>query len=236
MSIIYFIDYSYKIKLLRTTSIRSIRCLYKSILVLSRAFLIRAMQSFGGDTMVQVDVPMAFAIGTMFADAGRRQLQAGSSKYYYQILSLNIIYQIFFFSWIPVYFILNYFGWETTHMWWHEDAVTAYPFFVPVFLVIFFAAVNAGFLLGYRLVTAGRLLANRVVYIAIFIYSGVWIFSQTDSTFRLGTFAQWQAGQAPWFYEDRTFLAMLIISLLLWGIALAVVLIRLSREGKSLAD
>jgi hypothetical protein len=185
--------------------------------------------------MVQIDVPIAFAIGTMFADAGRRQLQTGRPRHYYKIMLLNNIYQIFFFSWVPVYFILNYFGWETTHMWWHEDAVTAYPFYVPVFLVIFFAAVNAGFLLGYRLVTTGKLLANRVVYIAMFIYSGVWIFSQTGSTFRLGTFAQWQAGQALWFYEDPTFLAMLIVSLLVWGIALAVFLIKLAREGQQLA-
>jgi hypothetical protein len=184
--------------------------------------------------MVQVDIPAAFAIGTMFADAARKQLQNGGPQYYYKILLKNNIFQIFFFSWIPVYFILNYFGWETTHMWWHEDSVTAYPFFVPIFLVIFFAAGNAGFLLGHHLVTSGKIVANRVVYVALFIYSAAWIFAQTDSTFRLGTFAQWQAGNAPWFYEDPTFLAMLIISLLIWGIALAIFLLRLIKEGKGL--
>jgi hypothetical protein len=184
--------------------------------------------------MVQVDVPVAFAIGTMFADAAHRQLKSGKPEYYYKIFIKNNIYQIFFFSWIPVYFILNYFGWETTHMWWHEDSVTAYPFFVPIFLVIFFAAVNAGFLLGHRLVIAGKLMVNRIVYIAIFIYSAVWIFGQTDSTFQLGTYAQWKAGQAPWFYEDPTFVAMLIISLLFWGIALAAFLLCLVKEGKRL--
>ncbi len=184
--------------------------------------------------MVQVDVPVAFAIGTMFADAAHKQLNSGRPEYYYKSLLKNNIYQIFFFSWIPVYFILNNFGWETTHMWWHADAVTAYPFFVPIFLVIFFAAVNAGFLLGHRLVTTGKLMANRAVYIALFLYSGVWIFSQTDSTFRLGTYAQWQAGRAPWFYEDSTFLAMLILTLLIWGIALALFLLCLIKEGKRL--
>ena len=184
--------------------------------------------------MVQVDVPVAFAIGTMFADAAHRQLKNGRKEYYYKILIRNNIYQIFFFSWIPVYFILNYFGWETTHMWWHAGSVTAYPFFVPVFLVIFFAAVNAGFLLGHRLVTTGKPIANRVVYIAIFIYSAAWIFGQMNSTFRLGTYAQWKAGHAPWFYEDPTFLAMLIVTLLIWGIALAVFLLSLIREGKRL--
>jgi hypothetical protein len=184
--------------------------------------------------MVQVDVPVAFAIGTMFADAARRQLQKGAPEYNYKFLLLNNIYQIFFFSWIPVYFILNYFGWETTHMWWHADAVTAYPFFVPIFLVIFFAAVNAGFLLGRRLLTTGRPLANRVVYIGILLFSAVWIFGQQNSTFRLGTYAQWQAGKAPWFYEDSTFLTMLIVTLLIWGIGLAGFLRKIIQEGKQL--
>jgi hypothetical protein len=184
--------------------------------------------------MVQVDVPVAFAIGTMFADAARRQLQTGKPEYCYKVNLKNNIFQIFFFSWIPVYFLLNYFGWETTHMWWQADSVTAYPFFVPVFLVIFFAAANAGFLLGHRLITTGKPMANRVVYIAIFIFSGAWIFGQTDSTFRLGTRSQWLAGQAPWFYEDSTFLAMLIISLLIWGIALARFLLNLIKAGKQL--
>jgi hypothetical protein len=183
--------------------------------------------------MVQVDVPVAFAIGTMFADAARKQLQTGRPEYYYKILLKNNIFQIFFFSWIPVYFILNYFGWETTHMWWHADGVTAYPFFVPVFLVIFFAAANAGFLLGHRLITTGKPLANRVVYIAIFLYTAAWIFGQKD-TLRLGTYAQWQAGKAPWFYEDSTFFTMLIVSLLIWGIGLAFFLRGLIKEGKQL--
>ena len=85
--------------------------------------------------MVQIDVPVAFGIGSLFADAAYRQLQTGQALPFYRTLVINNIYQIFFFSWIPVYFMLNYFGWETTHMWWHADSVTAYPFFTPIFIV-----------------------------------------------------------------------------------------------------
>ena len=204
-------------------------------LINSTPFLFHRVDTWlGGHTMVQVDVPVAFAVGTMFADAARRQLQKGVPEYNYKILLQNNIFQIFFFSWIPVYFILNYFGWETTHMWWQADSVTAYPYFVPVFLIIFFGAVNAGFLLGQRLITTGRPLANRVVYIGIFLFSAAWIFGQQNSTFRLGTYAQWQAGNAPWFYEDSTFLTMLIVSLLIWGIGLVWFLRNIIQEGKQL--
>lgn len=184
--------------------------------------------------MVQIDVPIAFAIGTIFADAAHKQLQTGRPEYYYHTFSKNIIFQIFFFSWIPAYFLLNYFGWETTHMWWYEDSVTAYPYYVPIFIIIFFFAGILGFKLGYWLVKRGRLLINRIVYVLIFLYSAVWIFGQTNSTFRLGTYAEWNADTAPWFYEDITFLSMLILTLVVWGVALVVFILRLRGEGKHL--
>lgn len=184
--------------------------------------------------MVQIDVPVAFAIGSIFADAAHKQLQTRRPEYYYHTFAQHNIYQIFFFSWIPVYFILNYFGWETTHMWWHADAVTAYPFFVPIFMVIFFLAANGGFLLGNWLVEKGRLVANRLVYIIIFGYSAVWIVVQPGRTFRLGSYAAWKAGIAPWFYQDLVFVLMLIFTLVVWGAGLIVFVLRLREEGKHL--
>ncbi len=184
--------------------------------------------------MVQIDVPVAFAIGSIFADAANKHLKTGRPEYYYQTFFKNNIYQIFFFSWIPVYFLLNYFGWETTHMWWQADSVTAYPYYVPIFIVVFFLAANVGFLLGYWLVKNGHLLLNRIVYIAIFIYSGIWIFGQIDSTFRLGSYAEWKSGVAPWFYQDRTFLFMLIFTLIVWSVPLLICFLKLRTEGKHL--
>lgn len=186
--------------------------------------------------MVQVDVPVAFGVGSFFADAAYRQLQTRQPGQFYRTLALNNLYLIFFFSWIPVYFLLNYFGWETTHMWWHADSVTAYPFFVPIFMVLFFLAANCGYLVGNRLVREGHVLANRLVYIATLVYSAIWILAQTDSTFRLGTYTEWAAGTAPSIFEDRKFFAMLVFSLLLWGVALAVFFIKLRKEGRQLAS
>ncbi len=185
--------------------------------------------------MVQIDVPVAFGIGSLFADAAYRQLQTGQSLPFYRTLAINNIYQIFFFGWIPVYFMLNYFGWETTHMWWHADSVTAYPFYTPVFIVVFFAAANGGFLLGNRLVKQGRLGTNRAMYVGILIYSAVWILAQTNSTLRLGTYAEWKRGAAPWFYQDPMFLAMLIFTLLVWGGALVIFFVGLRRGGNQMS-
>jgi hypothetical protein len=184
--------------------------------------------------MVQIDVPISFAIGSLFADAASRQLQTGRPEYYHRTFLKNNIYQIFFFSWIPVYFIMNYFGWETTHMWWHADSVAAYPYYVPIFLVVFFGAANLGFLLGHKLVAAGRIWANRAVWLGVVAFSGLWIFTQPGRTFRLGTYSDWVAGTAPWFYQDGQFLFMLIFTLVVWGVALAAYVVSLQREGRHL--
>lgn len=184
--------------------------------------------------MVQIDVPVAFGIGSLFADAARRQLATGRPEYYYRTFCKNNIYQMFFFSWIPVYFIMNYFGWETTHMWWHADSVAAYPYFVPIFLVVFFLAANGGFILGNYLVKSGRVVANRIVWLAILVFSAIWILAQTNSTMKLGTYREWEAGMAPWFWEDRTFVFMLIFTLVVWGVALFVFFRKLSNEGRHL--
>jgi hypothetical protein len=184
--------------------------------------------------MVQIDVPIAMGIGTLFADAAHRQLQTGRAEHYFRAFAANNVFQIFFFSWIPVYFLMNYFGWETTHMWWHADSIAAYPYYMPIFLVVFFAAANVGFILGYRLVRSGRLWANRAIYLGILAYSGIWILAQVNRTFKLGTYSEWTAGQAPWFYQDRTFLWMLVFTIVVWAGALAVFALRLRAEGRHL--
>jgi hypothetical protein len=129
---------------------------------------------------------------------------------------------------------MNYFGWETTHMWWTADSIAAYPYYVPIFMLVFFAAANTGFLLGKRLVTRGHLVWNRVVYLGIVVYAGIWIFAQTPRTFRLGNHTQFKQGTSPLFYQDCTFVAMLVFSLVVWVVGLAVFSLGLWREGKHL--
>lgn len=184
--------------------------------------------------MVQVDIPIAFGLGPLFADIARRQLGAGRPAYYYRTLLTYNLFQIFCFSWIPVWFLTNYFGWETTYMWWHADSVAAYPSYIPIFMIIFFAVANLGFLLGYHLVTAGRFLANRLIYLGVLAYTAAWIFGQTDRTFRLGTYEEWQAGNASWFYEDKRFVVMLGVTILIWGVGLMVAAAALRRDGRHL--
>jgi hypothetical protein len=184
--------------------------------------------------MVQIDVPIAFAVGSFFADAASKQLRWGGPKCYYRALLKNNIFQIFFFSWIPLYFLLNYFGWETTHMWWDADSVTAYPYFVPILVVVFFGVANLGFLLGKGLVSKDQPWTNRFVYLGISVYALIWVFGQTSRTFHLGNHTQWEQGIRPYFYQDHTFLWMFIFSMVVWLVGLAGFALSLWRGGRGL--
>jgi len=185
--------------------------------------------------MVQIDVPAAFAVGGFFADGAYKQLQSGSKADFLEVLVKHNFFQIFCFVWIPVYFMLEYFGWETTHLWWHRDSAADYAFFVPGFILIFFIAANAGFLLGTKLVRQGKLALNRGIYLGIIGLSAVWILAQTNSTFKLGTYAEWKAGVAPWFWKDSTFVAMLAFVMIVWCGGLAYFFITLRKQGKALS-
>ncbi|HHT9152627.1 MAG TPA: hypothetical protein ACFYEM_03740 [Candidatus Hypogeohydataceae bacterium YC40] len=187
--------------------------------------------------MVQVDVPVAFALGQIFADAAKKQLLTGKPEYYLSALLKNNIYQIFFFSWIPVYFLANYFGWESTHMWWHKDNVLAYPFFLPLFILVFFFAANSGFCLSALLIRKGRLLLVRASYVGIFVYSLVWIFGLWHRTSYLGTHNEWAHGTAKRVWDTsggETFIYMLFFTLIVWFVALILFIKNLISEGKHL--
>lgn len=186
--------------------------------------------------MVQIDVPAAFAVGSFLADAARRQIEAGQKDLYYRALVKNNIFQIFFFSWIPVYFIANYLGWETTYFWWHADSVSAYPLFLPIFLVVFFAAGNCGFLIGSRLIAAQRAMANRIMYLAITVFSLIWVFGQTGRTFKVGTYSQFQAGKAQMFWENSAFFTAFIVVMVVWIVGVIGFFLNLRREGLRLGE
>ena len=184
--------------------------------------------------MVQVDIPIAFGVSCFFTDMARRQLQQGGPIYYYHTLSQTVIFQAFFFSWIPLYFLMNFFGWETTHMWWHADDITAYPFFIPMFVILFWLSAFLGFYVGSRLVVEGQLWANRIIYLGILLFTLIWIFAQPGNTMRLGTYTEWKAGLAPWFYESGTFLFMFILVMIIWIAGIVWFAIRLWRIGNHL--
>src|SRR5258705_820297 len=106
--------------------------------------------------MVQIDLPMAACTALMFVDAARQQLSPDldpNGRYFYSTLAKVNIWTAIFFLWIPVYFVVDYFGWETTYRY---NFVKMSPFmqaaFVPLVIVGVMGLANLAFWLGDRCV------------------------------------------------------------------------------------
>jgi hypothetical protein len=180
--------------------------------------------------MIQVDIPFAAAMGSLAAGAARAQLNAGGREEYLRTWLATNLFLAFGFSWIPVFFLINYFGWETTHLWWTAPDVTAYPWFIPITLILTFACGNAGFLLGARLETAGRVVANRVFYLAIFSCGIAWMIGFSPRTLKLGSYHTWTT--SPWVYDDPAFVRAWVIAMSTWFGLYVSLVIHLLRRGR----
>jgi len=181
--------------------------------------------------MIQVDLPMAFGTGTLLANAARRQLSTGQSAHYFQALSKVVIFHSLTFLWPPLYLLVFYFGFETSHMWWHGDSVLEYPWLLPAFFLALFMASIGGFAVGARLVRQGREKMTWAIWGAAVLFTTGWIVLQPSRAMTLGTYADWQAGTAPWASTDASFMTFVIFVMGLFTAGLIYVYRLLWRDG-----
>ena len=181
--------------------------------------------------MVQIDIPIAFAVGQMLADAASRQLQTGKAEPYYRTLALTNIYTGLVFAPIPIYFLVDYFGWETTYMY---DPERLTRFFVPIVLFALMLAANLGFWLSSALIKKGWGIIGRGLYILIWLYSLGWIFGNWPRATRLGTYAEYHTARETmiriWEVTRDPFFFILIATLIIFAGPLLLLIRHLRRE------
>ncbi len=183
--------------------------------------------------MVQIDIPIAFAAGQMLADAANRQLRTGKPEHYYRAQGATNLFTGLFFAPIPIYFLVDYFEWETTYM---VDPERVTRFFIPLVLFVLMLAANLGFWLSKALIQKGRAGVGRIIYILIWIYSLAWIFGNWPRSTRIGTYAEYHAARETmirlWEASKDPFLYILIATLVIFLVPLVLFLVRLRREGR----
>ena len=185
--------------------------------------------------MVQIDIPVAFGTGSLFAAAVERGLRSEQHAYFYQrALSASLVFQLLLVVWLPVYLLINHFGFQTSHMWWRAGSITEYPWFLPVFLVVYFMANIAGFHLGARLVRGGFTRAPWLLFAGGFAFFGAWMAVQPYRTLTLGTYAEWEARAARWIWTDPGFVGLLMAAMVIFFVALHIVFRALEREARTL--
>jgi hypothetical protein len=81
------------------------------------------------------------------------------------------------------------------------------------------------------LVSRGRARTARAIFVAAFAYFAAWMALQPYRTLSLGTFAEWQAGRAPWAWTDLRFMGVLGAGMVVFFAALAWCYRALQREA-----
>ncbi|MGH9311280.1 MAG: hypothetical protein ACRD1U_18025 [Vicinamibacterales bacterium] len=173
--------------------------------------------------MVQVDIPFSFGVGALMATAVEHGLRSERRAYFYQLgLAANLVMQTLCVLWLPLYLLVSHFGFQTSHMWWHGDALTDHTLLLPIFIVVYFAASIAGYHTGARLVEAGRSQAARAIFVGSCVFFAGWMALQPARTLKLGTYREWVEGRAVWMWQDGGFMTLLGVAFVLfvaaqWG-------------------
>ncbi len=181
---------------------------------------------------MQIDVPIAFASGTVLAAASAPGLRSTQAAYFYfKGLATSLLFQIFAIVWFPIYLMVKHFGVETSHMWWTRDSVMDYPWLPSAFIVVYFAANVGGYHLGTRLAARGAIKQLWAIFGAAITFSVAWMALQPYRTLSLGTYEQWVAGTSPWLSTDRVLTGMLVLWTVLFVIVHVAIYRALRREG-----
>ena len=186
--------------------------------------------------MVQIDIPVAFGTGSIFAAAVEQGLRSDRARYFYQrALTANLLFQIFLVVWLPIYLLIAEFGFQTSHMWWTGDSITDYPGLLPGFVTLYFLANLAGFHSGTVLVKRGRTHVAWALFIGGFVFFAAWMAIQPYRTLTLGTYREWRTGTAPWIWTDASFMSLLSGAMVIFFVALAWVYRALQRESRAVS-
>jgi hypothetical protein len=182
--------------------------------------------------MVQIDIPVAFGTGSLFAAAVEHGLRSERRGYFYQrALAASLIFQLVVVVWLPVYLLVAHFGFQTSHMWWKGSSITEYPWLLPAFLAAYFLANIAGYHLGTRLVQQGKRAAVWMLFAGGFAFFAAWMAFQPYRTLTLGTYTEWQEGTARWVWSDPGFVGLLTGAMVVFFIALRIVYKTLQMEA-----
>jgi hypothetical protein len=186
--------------------------------------------------MVQIDVPLTFGVGSVFAAAVERGLRSSQAPYFYwRALGTNLLVQIFLFIWFSLYFLVAEFGLQTSHMWFKADTILPTAWLMPVFFLVYFAANLSGFHLGVWLVLHGRARLVWLVLAVCVLFATGWVALQPYRTLGMGTYGQWQAGELRWAWTDGMLFTAAVADFAVLIVAVVWLYRRLARDAAKAA-
>jgi hypothetical protein len=177
---------------------------------------------------------MALGVGSLMAHAARRQITSKQTGEVSRAFAKVLIFHSVAFMWPPIYLLVFYFGFETSHMWFHGDSVADYPWLLPTFFLALFASNVAGFALGSRFVRQGTPRNALILFGACVLFTCGWILALPDRTMTLGTYSDWAAGTAPAASSDPAFMAFVSVVMVGYTAGAWMVVRSLEKDGQTL--
>lgn len=178
--------------------------------------------------MIQVDVPLAAAVGSTFALAARVQLRKETNLAWNRYLAVTLVYSGVFLGPALLIFLNGWPAWDTMY-WWSRETM---PVWLPAFAAFASVAMSGlGFVATHALIRQGREVAAFAIPVVIHlgVLGSLVVFHQRF--LHVGTQESFAAGAEPNLLSSNLLWALLTVIPLWVGVPLAVIALRWIRDG-----
>lgn len=196
--------------------------------------------------VVPTDVQVAFIASCVFADWGRRIIQAEhvasaerSLLVRTRFRRMGTAYASLFLAPVVAVFFCAWPGWETQYWLARAERLAGngvHALAAGGFLLLLVVAADAGSRLAFAWITAGRLRRLRAVYLAGLAATLAIFLAEWPAPVRLGSVESFRADPAtlPFIWQDGEFLALFLALLAYCAVPYFILFFRLRRESMPL--
>ena len=140
--------------------------------------------------MLAMDIPIAAMSGMILAEGGKKLAISDDREKKLLLRFITLAYAAIFIAPTPVYFFLGWPAWEVNYMWPWVDHILDVPIRAAFAYVLLACAVLPTWLgmeIGMNLLRRGKDKLNRVIYMTLFIITGIIILLLYDETFNVSS-------------------------------------------------
>ena len=148
--------------------------------------------------MLAMDIPISVMSGMLLAEGGKNLIVNDGKNNKLLLRFITLAYAAIFIFPTPVYYFLGWPAWEINYAFSWADSVFDTPVKAAFSYVLLACAVLPtwfGLEVGMSLINKGKDKLNRIIYLALFVVTGIIILSLFKQTFNVAsTYAKYTSG------------------------------------------
>jgi len=140
--------------------------------------------------MLAMDIPISAMSGMILAEGGKKLILSDGKNDKLLMRFITLAYAAIFIFPTPVYFFLGWPAWELNYMGSWADSIFDTPIKAAFSYVLLACAVLPTWLgmeIGMKLIQKGKDKLNRIIYISLFVVTGIIILSLYKETFNVAS-------------------------------------------------